>query len=391
MLTGDPLYRSLFVTSETTPYVKLVRKALAKCMTPLALKQAVPWLIKLSKAMMKVIDRDLQKGPINLEDLFTRTTLDIIGEVAFEADLGGLNKKKPIYELIGACGYYVRSFNLRPLMKLRYVMFPGSAWAKNIRANFEQIVSLWHEVAMEIRKRPQIPDGDTTIWSVLKDLKMPGTNDPLPIELLRGEVAFVVVGGMDATGHILAWMCSLLATYPDVQDKIIDELKGRGLYGKDAREVEFEDIGELQYLTAALKETLRLAQVIALSVRRYASKDTTLCGYRIPKGTHVMVGGCNTKVQDPDWEDPDAFKPERWLTGEDLSQKLYFPFGAGDRDCIAQRLAMIMLRFVLVKFISTYSFHLKKGETFESLYTNQRHGVAVRSAEGINVEVQRRF
>jgi cytochrome P450 len=145
------------------------------------------------------------------------------------------------------------------------------------------------------------------------------------------------------------------------------------------------------YLDAVMEETLRYSSVATLIVRTSVC-DTQILGYRIPKGTDILLpltgpsmtepalSICETsrclesqesKDQFPPWrEDVSQFKPERWLKRaknvdgkgeeEDFFDKRAGPnlaFSAGPRQCSGKSLAYMKLRAVITLLIWNFEFH----------------------------------
>eukprot|EP00210_Caulerpa_lentillifera_P000341 g334.t1 len=220
---------------------------------------------------------------------------------------------------------------------------------------------------------------------------MPGTDDPLPFNLLRGELALAILAGFDTTSHQLSWIFALLATNPSVVDKLLDELRTHNLYGDGAKEFEFEDLSELKYLTAVVKEGMRRIHTMAAVAIRSPTQDVILDKYRIPKGTQIYLCSNFSMNCELEWEDHLAFKPERWLDGNmNLKEKYYLPFGIGERDCIGMKLAMQSMKVAIVHFITRFSFELV-GDTIESLVENGIGGIVFEAKNGINMKMTPRI
>jgi Cytochrome P450 len=87
-------------------------------------------------------------------------------------------------------------------------------------------------------------------------------------------------------------------------------------------------------LQACFREGLRLYPVVPITFRE-AGEDVQVGAYKVPKDTimHVNVYGMH---RCPDyWDDPSAFKPERFLDDPDLvHSRAYLPFGAGPHNCV---------------------------------------------------------
>jgi cytochrome P450 len=121
---------------------------------------------------------------------------------------------------------------------------------------------------------------------------------------------------LSCTGHTTSWTLFNIATVPGVQDKIAEELDSLGLLAKPGcpapREMEWEDLKKLPYLTAATKEAMRMLPVVSV-MGRVAGQDM-MCGpYKIPKGTVVGTPLFAIHNTIHNWVEPEVFRPERWL------------------------------------------------------------------------------
>ena len=315
-------------------------------------------------------------------------TLDTIGVVAFDTNLGGLDGSRALYQAIIDVGHYVMMRPLRPFRNLYIKLFPNSNSAKKDKKPLAQLSAEWEKLTDEVLERKDAPPDLEPIWAGLKRFIDPETEQPLTYESVLMETAFVVISGMDTTGHQLAWILALLASNPDKAEKLIEELKSHGLCGKDARHVTFDDLAELPYLTAIIKEGMRVAHILIGSFFRSVPQDMTILGYRVPAGTKVMFPCSRFMCSEAEWGDPDTFRPERWLTGEDMSQKCNLGFSFGPRDCVGQRLAMMEIRVALTRLIPNYTF--SNTVPLSDLLNNIRNGVAIEARDGIWLNVSPR-
>ncbi|KAG5806258.1 hypothetical protein H9Q74_009005 [Fusarium xylarioides] len=109
----------------------------------------------------------------------------------------------------------------------------------------------------------------------------------------------------------------------------------------------------LPYLQAVTNETLRMYPTIVAILPRVATKDTTVAGCHIPRGT--VVGTQNYTIHR--WErafpDPDNFLPERWLDDKNVEarKEAFVPFSVGPRRCIGVKsLAQMELSKLIAAF-----------------------------------------
>lgn len=107
---------------------------------------------------------------------------------------------------------------------------------------------------------------------------------------------------------------------------------------------------------------LRLISHVPFSVHT-ALRDTTLCGYRIPKNVRIITNFWTLHHDEKIFPDPFSFKPERFLDDEGKvvppghpCRKVLFPFGAGRRVCLGETLAKNRLFLVITAMIQRYEF-----------------------------------
>lgn len=150
--------------------------------------------------------------------------------------------------------------------------------------------------------------------------------------------------------------------------------------------VEESDIARLPYLQAIVKETFRLHPAVPLLLPRKAGADVEIKGFTVPKGAQVLV---NTWAigRDPSlWNEPNSFKPERFLGSEiDVKGRNFelIPFGAGRRVCPGLPLAMRMLYLMLGTLIHSFDWKLEDGVTPENMNMDDKFGITLEMAQSL--------
>ncbi|XP_062119678.1 cytochrome P450 89A2-like [Humulus lupulus] len=177
--------------------------------------------------------------------------------------------------------------------------------------------------------------------------------------------------GTDTTSTALQWIMANLVKHPQIQGKLYEEIKG--VVGNDDGrrvEIEEEDLQKMPYLKALILEGLRRHPPSHFVVPHAVSEDVVVGGHVVPKkgSVNFMVAemGWDPKV----WEDPMAFKPERFLVGDDSKVEFditgnreikMMPFGAGRRICPAYGLAMLHLEYFVANLVWKFEWN-KVGE-----------------------------
>ncbi len=115
------------------------------------------------------------------------------------------------------------------------------------------------------------------------------------------------------------------------------------------------DISGLRYLTCVLTEAVRVYPPVYI-LGREAIGDVEVDGYRLPRGTVMLMSQWVVHRDRRFFPEPEAFKPERWAGGlaRALPRFAYFPFGGGARICIGQPLALMEAKLVLASICQRF-------------------------------------
>jgi cytochrome P450 len=199
---------------------------------------------------------------------------------------------------------------------------------------------------------------------------------------LRDEVMTLFLAGHETTALTLTWACYLLAQKPEAESALHAELSE--VLGGRAPTV--EDLPRLRYCEWVVKESMRLYPP-AYAVGREAVRDCEVGGYRIPEGMQVFAFQWVVQRDARWYEEPEAFRPERWR--EEVASRLpkfaYFPFGGGPRQCIGNFFATMEAVLVLATVAQRFRLRLAPGHAVELL-----PAMSLRPRAGVWVELERR-
>ncbi|XP_002730846.1 1,25-dihydroxyvitamin D(3) 24-hydroxylase, mitochondrial-like [Saccoglossus kowalevskii] len=162
----------------------------------------------------------------------------------------------------------------------------------------------------------------------------------------------LLMAAVDTTSSAFIWTLYNVARHPQVQEALYEEVNRVIPKGKIPTH---EDINKLPYLKAILKETTRLYPPV-VNVSRILETDIVVSGYNVPAGTALNMAIWMV-ARDPQYfDDPDKFKPERWLREENESFNGFklLPFGFGPRMCIGKRLAELEIHLALARISQKY-------------------------------------
>ncbi|MGD0401885.1 MAG: cytochrome P450 [Candidatus Acidiferrales bacterium] len=195
---------------------------------------------------------------------------------------------------------------------------------------------------------------------------------------LRDETMTLFLAGHETTALTLAWTWYLLSKNPAAEARLHEEL--RDVLGGRAPAI--ADLGRLPYLLAVVNEVLRLYPP-AYILARTSIAPCTIGGYDFPTGSTIIFSQWVMQRDGRFFDDPEAFRPERWLDGlEDrLPAGAYFPFGDGPRRCIGQNFALMEAVLVIATIAQKFQLQLVAGQKIvpEALVTlRPRNGIRMR-------------
>lgn len=194
----------------------------------------------------------------------------------------------------------------------------------------------------------------------------------------------IVIAGTETTAATIEWVMTESVHNRDVMQKVQKELEL--VVGLNNIVEEFH-LPKLQYLNAALMETLRLHPVVPLLVPRKPSQSCTLSGYTIPKDSKIFINVWEMQRDPLIWENPLEFKPERFLDKPPAAGKWDFrgnnfqflPFGSGRRVCAGIPLAEKMLMYLLASLL--HSFDWQPTETNKEIDLKEKFGLVMRKSK----------
>ncbi|XP_073026210.1 cytochrome P450 83B1-like [Primulina eburnea] len=231
--------------------------------------------------------------------------------------------------------------------------------------------------------RPEAMKGD--ILDLMIKLKQDrAAAIPIEWENIKG-ILMNVFGGTDTSASLIVWAMTTLIKKPQAMKKAQEEV--RNVVGAKGT-VDEEDIQNLPYLKAIIKETLRLFPPIPLSVPRESLEKFTIDGYEIPAKTMVYVNFHAIGLDPEYWENSTEFIPDRFLNstidykGHDFG---LLPFGSGRRGCPGMNFGIASVELALANLLYSFDWELPHGmkeedidmELFPGLTTSKKNDLCL--------------
>jgi cytochrome P450 len=162
-----------------------------------------------------------------------------------------------------------------------------------------------------------------------------------------------VIAGSLSTSHVLDEIVKYLATHPDAQQRIHDEVDG-GIRGEDSP-ISFEEAKKSPYLEGVILEGFRIHSVANLSSERVVGPNGMQLpnGVVLPPGTYVGINpAALNRRSDVFGDHPHNFDPLRWLKHDNEAEDEYLQrrlqmdratltFGHGSRSCLGKNIVQL--------------------------------------------------
>ena len=201
------------------------------------------------------------------------------------------------------------------------------------------------------------------LLQMLLDSRYEDTGLPMEEQQLIEETGILFVAGHETSANALAWTFYLLAQHPEALERVRTELETVC----PGRPPTFTELRQLTYLTQVINESMRLYPP-AWITDRVALEDDQVGDLEIPKGTVVVPFIYGIHHEERIWEEPEAFRPERFSPEQKKVQPpfTFLPFGGGPRLCIGNSFAMMEMQLLLASWLRRFSFHLTPNQVIRA-------------------------
>ncbi|XP_057603482.1 cytochrome P450 3A29 [Hippopotamus amphibius kiboko] len=339
---------------------KRIRTLLSPTFTSGKLKEMFPIIGQIGNVLVRNLRKEAEKGkPINMKDFFGAYSMDVITGTAFGVNIDSLNNPHdPFVEY----SKKILKFNIFDPFFLAILFFPFLTpvfEVLNITLFPKSSVNFFTK-SIKRMKESRLKDKQTNRVDLLQlminsqNSKETDTHKALSdLELVAQGIIFIFAG-YETTSSSLSFLIYELATHPDIQQKLQEEIDATF---PNKMPPTYDALVQMEYLDMVLNETLRIYPVVG-RLERVCKKDVDVNGVFIPKGTTVIVP-VFVLHNDPElWPKPEEFRPERFSkkNKDSINPYTYLPFGTGPRNCIGMRFAIMNMKLALVRVLQNFSF-----------------------------------
>ncbi|XP_069676206.1 cytochrome P450 9e2-like [Periplaneta americana] len=312
------------------------------------------------------IEREGDMLVVELKDLFTRYTNDVIATSAFGIGCDSLNKpKNEFYEMMkdltnfgGVRALIVFAFMFSPKLVKMLNLKSMSKSALNFFRNLMHDTMATREakdifrpdlvhILMQAKKETVQPNGTTGLESTPK-----WEDDDLTAQAVNFFFA-----GFDMSSTLLCFASHLLATHPDIQSRLQKEIDE--ILENDEGKLTYEAVHSMKYLDMVVSETLRmyppLLGIDRKCIKTYTFKTDPPC--TVEPGDSVWIPVYCLHHDPKYFPKPEKFDPERFsdVNKDNINQYAYLPFGLGPRSCIGNRFALMEAKIALVHLLTRFN------------------------------------
>nr|QDK54778.1 cytochrome P450 family 3 subfamily A [Mugil incilis] len=361
---NGPLYDAVSIAEDDQ--WRRIRGVLSPYFTSGRLKEMFEIMKNHSANLIRSMKVEADKDkPLEMKEYFGPYSMDVVTSTAFSVDIDSLNnpsdpfvtniKKMLKFDFFNPIFLLVAFFPFTGsiLEKMEFSFFPKSvtdffyAALRKMKSNRESSKQKSRVDFLQLMMDSQKNNDASGVWEK-------GLNDH---EILSQAMIFIFAG-YETSSSTLCFLSYNLATNPEVMKKLQEEIDAAF---PNKGPVDYQTLMQMEYLDSVVNESLRLYP-IAARLERVAKATVEIGGIVIPKDTVVMVPTWPLH-RDPDlWPEPEMFKPERFSKAnkESLDPYTYMPFGAGPRNCIGMRFALVMIKLAVVEILQRYSFSVCK-------------------------------
>ncbi|XP_062433098.1 cholesterol 24-hydroxylase isoform X2 [Rhea pennata] len=249
---------------------------------------------KAEELMEKLEEKADGKKEFSMMTMMSRLTLDVIAKIAFGLELNTLNDDQTPFP-------HAVTMIMKGMTEMRIPFVQYMPGKQKMIKEVQESVRLLRRVGKECLKqrREAMQNGKEATLDILTQILKGDVLKEIRDDenILDNFIAFFVAGH-ETTANQLSFTVMALAQHPEILERLraeVDEVIGA------KRDIDYEDLGKLKYLSQVLKESLRLYPPAAGTVR-WTGIENVIDGIRIPANTtlmHLYNGKDGTVFQGP--------------------------------------------------------------------------------------------
>ena len=329
-----------------------------------------------AQALDSAVPAGQREAVVDMDALFAQVAMDVILRTLFSQPAAG--EAQAAIAATRVLGETAMREMFYPLTLPDWLPLPGKAAKRHALRTLRTLI----QGHIAHRRQHPAPEGEDLLARLLA-LRDEHDGSALSEAEVFDQCMVSFQAGHETSASALLWWSHLLAQHPEAAERARAEVDAV-LAGRTPSP---DDLPALPWLSATLKETLRLYPPIAALMTRRTTAPITLGGWAIPRGAMLYITPW-VLHRDPRWfEQPDAFRPERFLPdAPPIVRGAYLPFGTGPRVCIGQHFAMLEMTLIAAMLLQRYRLTPPAGSAPAAPVLN----VTLRPCAGVQLTLRRR-
>ncbi len=318
------------------------RRAAAPAFSARSVDALTPVMTRAAEAASRRLEAAVGRAADMVAEM-TAATVDVIADVTF-SDGQGIDRAAVVAALEAYIDEAAR------MSVLDVIGVPASVPRPSRVLATRRLAAMKTAADAAIARRQADGKGETRdLLDRLIAAEDPETGRRMDADTLRETLLTFIVAGHETTALSLSWALYLCAFDPAAQETARNEAQS----ALDGRAAGAGDTGALPFTRAVIEEALRLYPPGAFLSRSARRNDRLGAAVIRPRDT-VMIPVWALHRHRRLWDEPDAFRPDRWLGAERPERWRYLPFGDGPRICIGQRFAIQEATVILATLLSRF-------------------------------------
>ncbi|XP_058193840.1 cytochrome P450 736A117-like isoform X3 [Rhododendron vialii] len=308
---------------------------------------------------------DSGSNVVNLRKLIVELTANVVCRAALGRKYDGVGgrgggARRGFKEVLGEVVELMGVFDIGDFI-------PWLKWVNRVNGVYGRVERLAKELdgflegVVEEHEGRERKEGQDFV-DVLLEIQRENVAIPLQRNSIKALILDIFAAGTDTSSATIEWVMTELLKHPQAMKKLQAEVR---LIAQPNKAVTEDDLDQMPYLKAVIKETLRLHPPGPLILPRESTKDVQVMGYDIAAGTRVLVNAWAIMRDPASWDVPEEFRPERFLNGCSIDFKghdfEFIPFGAGRRGCPGIQFADVINELVVANLVHKFDFALPDG------------------------------
>ncbi|XP_054807064.1 cytochrome P450 71AP13-like [Prosopis cineraria] len=382
------------VFSPYGPYWRNIRKI---CILELlSAKRVETYRSVREEEVARLVSRIAESSPgtLDLTKLLGLYANDVLCRTVFGRDFskGGDYHRHGFQKMLEEYQVLLGGFSIGEFFPSLEFMHSLTGMKSRLKDTFRRFDQLFDQILKEHSSSNEIEDHDKDLVDVLLEVQRNDSDEmPLTTDNIKAIILDMFAAGTDTTFITLDWAMTELVMNPWAMEKAQNEV--RGVLG-ERRIVLESDLPHLHYMKAIIKEIFRFHSPVPVLVPRESIEDVVIDGYKIPARTRVYVNAWAIGRDKESWEDPERFKPEKFL-GSDIDFKgqdfELIPFGAGRRGCPAITFATAIIELALAQLLHSFDWELPPGISAKDLDLTEVFGISMHRRDHLYVVAKRHF